>query len=584
MANDTLYPGALDTFPNDAADGKRPVERVEKAVKALEAKLGVTGSTATGTLDETRSRVAVLEREVVTTAAPFRAKCDAVTVSDLVSNGTTIVTSASAPFTSTGVDAGKVASVRRGSTGVTTTIVSVQSATQATLAATVPTGTGGILTFGTDDTVAIQAAANAVPEGGTLVQPAPSMITAEIVANKSMTVRGTGVAEVTADIVSSTFGSGPSLAPYLRGSLFIQATSGANGIRIPGTGVNVHCRDFGVVFAPAIMFANTGHGIYAVPTATYGPGGHQNGLFNPRWDNLVVFGHDGNHYAYYLLNSNLGTFTHLRGHGGGGLFLESDSHGAGYGNAVYVHPFFRVLAGGSAHGFALKCRDIDPLQPSLNLITFVRPQVNILSSPVPPAFSGLGITAPTVAQYTWRHIALDTRYPGSIDIIDPDLEGDGVNAYPCDFGGMYSGTVVRNGGTIAVPPSNGYSTENRSNPGVPMQPTVVAGPGAGTGADCRVLEGDDQSGVMLLQAGTSPGAAQTVVATVTCPSMPPSGIKAVLVQGWGYSAGYVKWYVDDIADDSKSFTIRAWDGVLTAGYAYQVLFHVIPRATPNNTI
>ncbi len=524
--------------------------------------------------------------EIVTTAAPYNAKCDAKTVGDLVSNGTAVVTSASAPFTSTAVDGGKLASIRVGASGVTTTILSVQSTTQATLNTTVPTGTDGIMTFGTNDTAAISSAVAAVPEGGCLVQPGESMITGAIGLSKHIQVRGIGVFEETGGIIDSTFGSGPSLPPYLRGSVFIQVTAGANGVEMTGTGKNVHCRDFGVRFAPAIMFSNTGHGFYAVPSAMAAlpiTGGHENGLFNARWDNLPVFGHDGNHYAHYILNSNLGTFTHLRGHGGGGLFLESDSHGAGYGNAVYIHPFYRVFCGGTANGFTLKCRDIDAIQPSLNLIHFVRPQCNILGSPIPPAFSTLGITAPTVAQYTWRNVKTGAHWPKWIFLDGPDLENDGVNNYPNDFGGMYSGTVVLNSGFIAIPPINGYSTPNRSSPGIPLSPVLTPGAGLGTGGDVDLIHGNDQGGVILVTVGTAPpAAAGSVLFTFQAPSMPPTGLK--MANFWGYGDGGfagVDFYTTGLS--GNVIEVRCTT-ILGAGWAFQVMFNCVPMDTPNNSI
>ncbi len=515
----------------------------------------------------------------------FGARCDARTVSDVeTAAGSPVITSSTAAFSA--ADVGKVASLRAGAVGITTTILSVQSALQATLAANVgATGTGRILTWGTDDSVAVQAAVNAAPAAATVIIPGQTLVTTALSITKDLTISGVGVSEVTGGIIDSSFGSGPSLVPYLRGSVLIMATAATNVVDITGTGVNVHFTALGIRFAPAIMFTNTGHGVYAVPTALYGPGGHENGLFNPRWDNVVVFGHDGNHYAYYMLNSNLGSFTHLRGHGGGGLFIESDSYGAAFGNAVFVGPYFRMFCGGTANGFTLKCRNLDATQPSLNLLDFYRPQVNILAPGLAPAFANLGITAPTLAQYNWRNVKTGANWPRWINIENPDWENDGVNLFPNDVGGMYSGTTIRNGGIIVNPPIGGYSTEDRSNPGIPLGPTLVAGPALGpSGFIVQLLEGNDQGGVLLLQPGSAPGAAKTVAVTMTCPSMPPTGIKAVFVQGYAYSAGWIKWYVDDIVDNSKSFTIRAWDGPLTADYPYQVMFQVIPRNTPNNTI
>lgn len=87
-----------------------------------------------------------------------------------MSNGSAVVTSASASFTSD--DIGKVFKVFRGvasSGGLITTILSVQSPTQVTLNATNSSGsniTNGRALYGTDDQEAIQDAINACDDGG----------------------------------------------------------------------------------------------------------------------------------------------------------------------------------------------------------------------------------------------------------------------------------------------------------------------------------------------------------------------------------------------------------------------------------
>ncbi|MCA1570071.1 MAG: hypothetical protein LC798_07065 [Chloroflexi bacterium] len=535
--------------------------------------------------------VAVVGGEVIThtSTVAFGAVADARSVSDVsVIAGTKRIGSALAVFTQ--ADVGKVVSLRVGATGYTSTVTVVEDSQFALLGipGTFPaTVANAVLTLGTDDTTAIQAAFNAVGQGGTVFHPSrESIITAPIVTEGSVSILGGGIAENTTGIVASSFGSGPSIAPYLRGAVWTQVTAGANIVEIPDTGANVHIRDIGLKFGPAIMFANTGHGVYASPVATYAPGGHENGLFNPRWDNVVVFGHDGNHYAYWIDNSNLGTFSHLRSHGGGILHLDSDSVVAGYGNAVYVAPYGRMFCGGTADGYHLACQETGAGQRSINLIDFIRPQCNILSPTLAPAFANLGITPPTVAQYIWRNVARTPgKYPSSINVIDPDLENDGVNAFPIDFGGMHSGTTVRNGGIMSNTPVGGYSTENRSAPGVPLQPTIVLGAGAGAGATAQMLQGNDQGGTFVVNS-VAGGAADTPIITMTCPSMPPSGIKAVMVQTYGSAALASNWqdhfFVTGLADNSRSWTLRADQALPT--YPFTFMFLVVPRDTPNNTI
>lgn len=124
--------------------------------------------TATGTSSATWSPVASTQPWVFdVTATAYGAKGDAQVVADgAMSSGSAVLTSATANFTAG--DVGKAISVKGAAgTGVTTlvtTIASRQSATQVTLTAANASGSalsGAVVTWGTDDTPAIQAAVNA---------------------------------------------------------------------------------------------------------------------------------------------------------------------------------------------------------------------------------------------------------------------------------------------------------------------------------------------------------------------------------------------------------------------------------------
>lgn len=503
--------------------------------------------------------------------ATHGAKCDARSVGDVVTTaGSPIITSATAVFLT--AHAGKVASLRVGANGLTTTIASVQSATQATLAANAPaTRTDGILTFGTDDTAAIQRAIDACPPAGTVYHSGQSLITARLSITKSLTIRTSGHGKVMGGVVDSGYGSGASIVPYIEGACFIQAGPGANGIDITGTGAVVHLHDVAIRFAPAIMFTDTGHGIFCQATAMFNTG-HENGPMNCRWDTITVWGHDGNHYAYWFMSGgHLSTFTHLQSQGGGGLYFGSDGDGtAGYGNSHFDHCFWEVITGGTAHGVHIDGRMVvnNPTYgSSVNLITFVRPQCNIGIVPYVKLDNNkadggkYGIPQPLATQYLWLHTG-GSYAAKKVDIIAPDLEPGFGN--PVDFGGIHNGATVRKTGTMPAP-VGGVSTEDRANPiysGVTgtNKPTLTLLSGAGTGATAQWVHGHQLGGLLQINLGPDP-LANTDMIRVTCDVLPATGLASVFVQPaspWGQTNKTV--FVKDVGVNSKSFVIRCLEG------------------------
>jgi hypothetical protein len=398
------------------------------------------GNVVTTNTTQTISGVKTFGAEVVTTIAPANvkasgAKCDGQMVSDGVMNGTTaVLTSASGKFVAG--DVGKLILVPgAGAAGalLTSTIASYQSATQITLAAVSQTAVAAAqVTWGTDDTAAWGTCLAATPLGSTVRYSGFSLITAALAVTKSVNIESAGFTEIWGTESQSNKTNTPGVWPFISGSAIVPCTAGQNGLNLTGTGVQVNLKNVCIRFADGIAFLNAGHGIYGVPSAMDGSG-HENGPTDCRWNNVLVWGHDGNHYAFYTLNQNYVTADHIRGQGGGGLYLECDSYTSQFGNGVYINPYFNTFCGTTAHGYILKSRTTGGAG-CLNLLTFIRPQSNIGTAPA--ALNGIGITAVNAAQHCWEN----TNNPPDVGIYDPDLEGATVN-----FGTMPSSGFASNG-------------------------------------------------------------------------------------------------------------------------------------------
>ncbi|MCA1571919.1 MAG: hypothetical protein LC798_16730 [Chloroflexi bacterium] len=83
MPNESLFPGALDTFPADAPGGRKPLARLENAVRVIQERVGVVGSAV----------VSSLEKRLVDVTATLVGKQDAAALSStypvVVGNGVT---------------------------------------------------------------------------------------------------------------------------------------------------------------------------------------------------------------------------------------------------------------------------------------------------------------------------------------------------------------------------------------------------------------------------------------------------------------------------------------------------------------
>lgn len=348
----------------------------------------------------------------------FAAKGDGQYVTDVsMSNGSGIVTSASALFKST--DVGKLAFVQfAGAASITvpTTIASYQSATQVTLAATNASGgnlTNAFMMWMTDDTTAFTNWLNRIktaPGSRGIIPPGhygvngalPSIATPCDIIGSGCTE---GFGSLAANPNSVNY---PSVPPYLNQCVIWQFATATDVLKLTGAGTTVNLKDFGIAFAS--LFNNTGHGINVVPPAD--GGNFDMGPAGSIWDSVKVFGHDGNHYGFRIYNTFYNTFRHMRSYGGGGLFMRGDTTRTQYGNDTFDHLYVVVIVSGSSHGIRLEGNGAG----RLNLIAMVRPQSWIYApaTPIP------GTSPPTNAQSSFSQ---DGNVTG-LDLFGPDLENN----------------------------------------------------------------------------------------------------------------------------------------------------------------
>lgn len=413
----------------------------------------------------------------------------------------------------------------------------------------------------TDDTAAIQAAINACPSGGVLwLSSSVYKITAALSITKNLTIRGAGVCEVFGAVAATDAAGSPTAAPWLTGAVLLQATAATNAINITGTGITVHLEGFGIRFADAIAFNNTGHGVYAVSTAMSGAG-HENCVIAGRWTNIAVFGHDGNHYAFYSINLNYVTVSHLRGYGGGGWYQECDSIPSAYGNSLIENPYFCLCAGGTAHAFHLKSRTAG-FPGDLNLLVFIRPQSNVKNVTSSPLGSAFSIPVPTASQYLWR----EEGNPQNVLVIAPDLERPGSILSPITFG---SQTVVQPAGGIFAgfnpPPA---FRQRKPYGGVPSL-TIQGGTGAGGSAVLAGGSNDERGGINITTGGFPFGADSAAVVQVFLAAW--VNIGAVLIQPlFPVVSMDAKFYPKNFT--ANSFEVWSHAGLAaTTSYAFQYL-------------
>jgi hypothetical protein len=297
------------------------------------------------------------------------------------------------------------------------------------------------------DTTNLQAAIDATPAGGFCLIPGaddpttPYLLSSPVTVTKHIRLEGRRMRETWQSATAGGALNTPT-SPGVSGTILKQVTAATDVLQLSGSGISVALRNIGITFDSAIVDTNTGHGINAFPTQTY-TSGHDSGLLGFQFDNVVVFGHDGNHYAFRFRNAMYGQVMHCRGYGGGGLLIDCDSFRGNFGNSVFEDVYMDVYNSGTADAYRLQSRTTKgSASGHLNLLNFHRPQANI---------TGAAATAGTQNLWTSNGGA---SLPSAVLLIAPDLESTGAN--PVDFGGINSGTQIINGGLMNNLPAAGF--------------------------------------------------------------------------------------------------------------------------------
>lgn len=184
-----------------------------------------------------------------------------------------------------------------------------------------------------DNQGAIQAAINAAVAAGVPLRiPAASTCykyTAPLTISGNLTIIGDSLTENWSN-GSQTGINVPLGTPQLVGSVLCPTANGSDAIDISGKSLTVNISNVGILFQTTLgqNSTTTGDGINYVPAQNV------QGLSGSLWNNVVVYGHDGNHYAYNLTNFIYDHFTNVFAFGGGGFQLQGNSTAGDFGNKI----------------------------------------------------------------------------------------------------------------------------------------------------------------------------------------------------------------------------------------------------------
>ncbi len=263
---------------------------------------------------------------------------------DAVCYGTNIVTSASANFSA--ADVGKIITLSNGGTvfAVNASIVNVQSATAITISvAAAGSGTNIIMNWGTDLLVPLTNWINSINGFGQLPTGRYCCSGTINITASGLTVEGGTSGKVPA---SYALGGNSLWFPEngLNGTVIVCMGSACDAIGLYGLQQSVSFKNLGITFASA--YNNTGHGINATPPTYLAR--YDNGPSYFTWSNINVLGHDGNHYAFNLVNPIIFTLNQLSSWGGGSVQITGNGYND-YGNGLILNCQSLMFVGGSAH-------------------------------------------------------------------------------------------------------------------------------------------------------------------------------------------------------------------------------------------
>lgn len=422
-----------------------------------------------------------------------------------------------------------------------------------------PAATGNQAT----DTANLNTAITATPANGSLFIPRGRYeINAALTVSKALRICGGSSFELLGGGISDV----PFTSPYLAGTVINQNAAATDILKITSSLTPFNLENIGFRFADSIMFSNTGHGINC------DAGAGVFGIAKGRWQNVNVFGNDGNHYAYRFNNSVLLTLDTLRSCGGGGFAFLVDDPTVNYGNMQIIHPYHALITAGSADAYHLQGANSGTFG-ALNLMNFERPQAMVedWTAHFPTS------TKPTASQFLWftdqTLAASGASYVRGIQITNPDFEAavPGVASgiqFNKDMSVLASGTMSGSPAYITIPDYNPLAL-----------PTATVQPGAGTGATAAINGGPPApstlTGLIILQTGTSPGTGafnDLVQVNFTSPLFrDPKGVM-LFPTFCSDSTPFM------IHNSSKNgfMVMTALGSVIGASKTYQILYQVLP--------
>jgi hypothetical protein len=253
-----------------------------------------------------------------------------------ITTGTAILTSATANFTSIYVGA-PITVIGAGTSGgnLTTTIASLINSTTVLLAANATTTVSSAkANYGVDDTTALQSAITAAiaVNGNVVLDGKTYRITSALGVSGGCSINGAYCNIVNVSSNSATLQNlqqnVPQTNPYIQGAVLLQTTAATDILDITATNASVNLYHLGFRFSEDTKWSNTGYGvlargpIYTIPTiGNFYPVGIQ----DSNWKDLKCYGNDGNHYAFYKVNSMYTSMEDITNWGGGLYCFESNA-------------------------------------------------------------------------------------------------------------------------------------------------------------------------------------------------------------------------------------------------------------------
>ncbi|KFL87876.1 hypothetical protein AmDm5_1878 [Acetobacter malorum] len=249
----------------------------------------------------------------------------------------------------------------------------------------------GVTTDSADNAAGLQAAINAAVNSGKCLY-IPSGVykyTPPLVIPGPLHITGDGCLPLFGSLYQDAISDAiniPMVDPYFSGTVLRPSSNGQSAFVCSAAGISVSGDNFGVSFQTP--FTGTGHMLDFQP-ADASNGKADMGLMGATWRNVGLYGHDGDHYMFNLVNPLYNTFDSCKAFGGGFSHLHATING---GNSLFMRTLSMVIVGGAAHGYAFSTKDNGQ---AMQLITMLGVQCITDSQ---PHDAGIAPSPPTNAQ------------------------------------------------------------------------------------------------------------------------------------------------------------------------------------------